>query len=246
MERGQFKIMGALQERHWWYQGRRFVVTHLLQKYAAAIQQEGSILDIGCGVGEAASFVKNPARLTGIDESEEALTFAKEKGYAALHAGSADVLPFSDSQFKGALILDVLEHVERDGNMLRETFRVLDSSGLLMITVPAYAWLWSGHDVLFGHKRRYAKKELEEKVETAGFEILYVSHYVTFVFPLVLLFRMIARMMYGTAPRSHFFTMPWILNELLYATLVIEGTLMLWGMRLPSGSSLTLVARKKH
>lgn len=235
--------MDELQKRHWWYRGRRFIVRTLFQKYIGEQKTTDSFLDVGCGTGEGSFIVKNPHQLTGVDESDEALALAREKGYRALHKGPADRLPFLNASFSGILAMDVLEHVASDGMMLEECFRVAAPEAILLLTVPAFMWLWSRHDEIFGHKRRYTKGELVQKVEKAGFEVLFASYKVMFLFPVVALFWLIERR--SSKHISKFFPLPRILNTLLFSALVFEGMLLWLGLRLPFGSSLILVAKKK-
>lgn len=244
MERDEYKKMDDFQKGHWWYRGRRFIASTLFRQYVGGARKSGSFLDVGCGTGEGAFVVENAGQLIGVDESHEALALARDKGYAALYEGTAGQLPFSDVLFHGALALDVLEHLEDDSAALEECARVLLPRGVLFLTVPAYPWLWSGHDEVFGHKRRYLKNDLVKKVEEAGFEILFASYYVTLLFPAIALFRWIEKK-FRNRRASHFFTLPKIINGFLFSLIVFEAVLLRIGCRLPFGSSIVLVAEKK-
>lgn len=244
MDQGEYKKMDDFQKGNWWYRGRRFTVKTLFQKYVPLSQRDSSFLDIGCGTGEGAFVVEDSSRLTGIDESTEALDLAKDKGYRALYQGSADKLPFSDSTFEGAFALDVLEHIKDDDAMLLECFRVLRPRGVFILTVPAYPWLWSGHDEVFGHQRRYVKNGLVQKVNRAGFTILFASYYVTLLFPIIASFRL-GEKKWRKKRASHFFRMPKALNIFLFSFLAVEALSLRLGLRLPFGSSIILVAEKK-
>ena len=164
----EFAVMERLHHTHWWLRGRRFVVRALFRKFASA---GGSFLDLGCGAGEGMSIVDSASTLAGMDISDDALALAKNKGYASLQKGSGECLPFADNSFDGILMLDVLEHIDDDRATIRECHRVLVGSGVLLLTVPAYPWLWSGHDEIYGHKRRYTKTALVHVVESAGLRI---------------------------------------------------------------------------
>lgn len=153
MEFAEYALMEEWQKSHWWYRGRRAIVSGCI-KVCFKAGDTRAILDVGCGVGEAAKLFPDPSVLVGIDDSEEALHLAKGKGYRELHRGTGSDLPFQDRSFQSLLMLDVLEHIENDRKALSECNRVLVRGGTMLLTVPAYQWLWSGHDEVFGHKRR--------------------------------------------------------------------------------------------
>lgn len=240
METEEYAIMAMLQRTNWWYRGRRFVVRALFGK---CMPTGNRVLDLGCGAGEGRSIVDGTTRLAGLDISNEALVLAKHKGYVSLHRGSGDRLPFPEHSFDGILMLDVLEHIGDDRATLRECHRVLAASGVLFLTVPAYPWLWSGHDELYGHKRRYTLAALMEIVEHAGFTVIVRSHFVMTLLPVIAAFRLCERAV-RNARRSHFFPIPRMLNAALYVVLFCEGTLIRFGCRLPFGSTIVLVAQK--
>jgi len=239
MDKSEYFKMDQLQKSNWWYLGRRVIVTRLWQKYFT--QKPGKVLDVGCGTGEGKSIVDN--MLDGIDESEEALNIAKQKGYAILTKGSADNLPFPDNSYSGILMLDVLEHISDDVRALSECVRVLEAKGTMLITVPAYQWLWSGHDEVFGHERRYTRKDLVEKIKNTGFEIIFSSYYVAFLFPVIVLYRAIERTFINRRT-SHFFYIPKFLNNLLLFVLKTESILLEKNIKFLFGSSIVVVARK--
>lgn len=239
----EYKRMDGFQKTNWWYHGRRFIVKVLFQKYVREFLENGSVLDVGCGVGESAQFVSNPAILVGIDNSNEALAYAKRKGYLRLVKANADELPFDDASFKGVISTDVIEHVEKDNQVLSECNRVLKIGGFLLITVPAYQWLWSYHDVLYAHKRRYGKSEIVKKISHAGFEIVYSSYYVTVLFPLVAGIRYIKKT-FQKNPSADFADLPRWVNQALFFMFTIEGFFMKRGLALPFGSSIFVFARK--
>lgn len=243
MQKAEYKKMDEFQKGHWWYRGRRYIVKTLFNKYVGEQKITDSFLDVGCGTGEGSFVVQNPSQLTGIDESTEALSLAKGKGYGVLHEGSADQLSFLPSvAFQGILTMDVLEHVAADGVMLEECFRVAAPGAILLVTVPAFMWLWSKHDEIFGHKRRYTKGELVKKVEKAGFEVLFASYYVIFLLPLAVLFWLVEKFLLKHI--SKFTPLPEVLNRLFFSTLALEAMLFRLGLRLSFGSSIVLVARK--
>ncbi|MEK7227749.1 MAG: class I SAM-dependent methyltransferase, partial [Patescibacteria group bacterium] len=216
------------------------VVAGLFQNYG---RKGWDFLDVGCGTCEGASIVSNMGGITGIDMSDEALSIAKNKGYVSLCKGSGERLPFAEKIFDSLIMLDVLEHIDDDRATLNECFRVLKPSGTIFITVPAHQWLWSGHDEVLGHKRRYQKSKLLEKTKQAGFEIIFCSYYFSFTFPAVILFRLIEKLV-RNKKSSHFFHIPRWFNITLLFFMRCEGHLLKLGLPTPFGSSLILVARR--
>jgi SAM-dependent methyltransferase len=243
MDEKAFREMDELQKSHWWYLGRRRIVKTLFHKY---IREAGGdmFLDVGCGAGEGSCILSSPGQLTGLDESDEALAYATRKGYAEVRKGSAERLPFVSNTYFGVLALDVLEHVDDDNAMLQECHRVLRQQGTLLLTVPAYMWMWSTHDELFGHKRRYLKRDLLKEINDAGFEIVFASYYCTLLFMPGVIFNQVFRK-YIHRNAQNFFPMPKALNALLYGIFSIEAPLLRIGLKAPFGSSIIVVARKK-
>lgn len=241
MEPKEFAIMDRLQQTNWWYRGRRFMVRLLFKKFVS--MERGKFLDVGCGAGEGKSIVAHEDVLVGLDVSDEALALAARKGYGALRRGSAEHVPAGDREFDAVLMLDVLEHVDDDHRALCECHRILSPSGLLFLTVPAYQWLWSGHDEVFGHRRRYTRTMLIATARSAGFTIVFCSYFVALLLPVIASYRL-AEKRIRNARCSHFFRLPSAINAVLYGLLCFEGILLRMGCRLPAGSSIVLVARK--
>jgi hypothetical protein len=88
-------------------------------------------------------------------------------------------------------MLDVIEHIENDENVLNQAHDYLAPQGRIVITVPAYQFLWSQHDVANHHKRRYTRRELRKKLEASGYRIEKLSYMNTILFPAALLWRMV-------------------------------------------------------
>ncbi len=240
MNEDQYGIMDKLEQTNWWYLGRRKIVKKMFAKYMSTCKD---VLDVGCGTGEGRNIVPKEVVLSGLDESPIALEYAKEKGYNFLKQSSGDAIQFTDNSFEGIIMLDVLEHIEDDSKTLSECLRVLRPNGKLILTVPAYQWLWSGHDEVFGHKRRYTKKELVKKIKELEFEVIFSSYYFFTPLPAVVVFRVLERILVNRK-KSHFFKIPVFINKILLFIISIESFLFEKGIVLPFGSSIIVVARK--
>lgn len=156
--------------------GRRRILREALRRYTN--NKSAVLLDAGCGPGGNSLFLKDFGAITGLDPSGEALRYARGEAYTTLVQGSVTELPFQNASFDIVAALDVIEHIEDDTRALQEMFRVLKPSGLLLLTVPAYAWMWSEHDEALHHKRRYGRKEIRTKIINTGFNITEFSNFV--------------------------------------------------------------------
>ncbi|MBX3015329.1 MAG: class I SAM-dependent methyltransferase [Caldilineaceae bacterium] len=174
------------EDRHAWFAGR----TRAIQKYLDAelgARQPGetrTILDIGSGAGNMAHHLAHYGTVIGLDPNPRPLAVASQRGLTALQ-GSGDNLPFPDSAFDLVTLLDTIEHIPDEFGVLEECRRVLKPGGKLLITVPAFQWLWSYNDEINAHQRRYTAPELEHKLAMAGFEAKRLSYNNFFLFPLV-------------------------------------------------------------
>ena len=207
------------------------------------------ILDVGCGPGGNILFLAEFGEVTGLDSSDEALSFARGRGFSRVVKGDGGALPFSDGTFHLVSALDVIEHIKDDERTLGEMFRVLKPGGLLLMTVPAYPWMWSEHDEALHHMRRYRAGELRTKIKNGGFLIEELSY---FVFPSIP-FRVLKlcvkkiKSFVGLKEEKVLKTddviLPSFLNSLFILWLEIERHLMKY-ISLPAGSSLVVVGRK--
>jgi len=131
--------MHALEDNHWWFRGRRAVIWALVDR--VDLPTKVRLLDAGCGTGRALGTA------TGVDPSPGAVAFCHERGLDDVHRAGLESLPFSPDQFDLVLASDVLEHVPDDVGALSELRRVVSAGGILLMTVPAYQWMWTEHDV---------------------------------------------------------------------------------------------------
>ena len=179
--------------------------------------------------------------VTGVELSSASVMLARERGVGEVIEGSVLDMPFAADSFDVAVSLDVIEHLEDDLGALREMRRTVTPGGSLLVTVPAYPWLWSGHDVALGHRRRYSARGLARLVERAGLHVVHASYFNTLLFPAVALTRVWKRL---TGEASHDLHRPSpAVNQWLERVFALERHVVP-RVALPFGASLLLVARR--
>jgi SAM-dependent methyltransferase len=217
-----------LEERHWWYRGRRRILGELMRRLALPPGVE--ILDAGCGSGRNMVDLARLGTVTGLEISDVSFERARERGVGEVVRGSITELPLPDVRFDLAVCLDVIEHIDDDLRALRELHRVVRPGGTLLVTVPAYQWLWSEHDVINHHKRRYTRRTLSAVAAQA----VAIAH------------RRLSRPAHLVdEPVSDLQRTPERLNTLLEWPLRFEASLIGWGWRIPAGLSLVAIFRKQ-
>lgn len=231
-----------LENTHWWFLGRRRLVLQEIARHAGA--NPGRIIDIGCGTGGMLPHLRTFGDSVGLDSADEAQTACRRRGVPFVRGWGAQ-LPFHDGAFDVVTALDVIEHVPDDAGILGEMRRVLRPGGLLLLTVPAYQFLWSQHDVFNHHMRRYRRSGLQRLVEASDFEIVKLSYYNTLLFPAAMLRKATMRVSRNgdTPPASHLDEVRPPLNTLLRWVMTSEQPLLQrWNM--PFGASIICAARR--
>lgn len=246
MDISMYQDFYNLEEKHWWFIGRRKIVFSILDKYLPN-KNQSRILDVGCGTGSTLKELEKYGHATGVDVSEEAVKFCKLRGCRNVYKIDRQGLFFEDEMFDLVVALDVIEHITDDCAALSEYYRVTKEDGILLLTVPAYGFLWGAHDEINHHKRRYIANELKNKVKKTGFAVEKLTYFNTFLFPFVLLTRMgqrVTKMVNsGYKPRSDLKLYPSGINNVPEAIFSLEERL-LRKHNLPYGVSLLCVAKK--
>ena len=236
----EFQAMLASEERHWWYRGRRRVLRAALARLGLPCDAE--LLDAGCGSGRMLDELAAYGRVTGVDASRTAVAAARARGYEVFVA-TVERLPFASSRFDLVTCLDVVEHTPDDRRTLAELRRVTRPGGRLLVTVPAYPSLWSTHDEVNHHYRRYRRRSLLDAATGAGWTPVTSTHFNTFLLPPAALVRLAARRRPATRWRSDLERSPARFDGVLELPLRFEAALVRHGVRLPAGLSLLALLR---
>ena len=231
-----------LEDGHWWYRGRRRILEKLMRSLDLA--PDSQILDAGCGSGRNMVDFARLGAVTGVDISDASVERARLRDVGEVVQCSITTLPFADDHFDLAVCLDVIEHIEDEQGALRELYRVVRPGGSLLIAVPAYQWLWSEHDVINHHQRRYTRATLSAAAAQAGWETVRTTYFNTLLLPIAIVWRRLARRSHVEGPSSDLQRMPERLNLLLEWPLRFEARLIAGGGRIPAGLSLATVFRK--
>jgi SAM-dependent methyltransferase len=230
------------EDRHWWYRGRRVVIERVVE--ALGLPAHARILDAGCGSGRNMVELARHGRVTGVELSEASVELARARDMGEVVAGSVLDMPFDDGSFDLAVSLDVVEHLDDDLAALRELRRIVRPGGALLVTVPAYQWLWSGHDVINHHRRRYTRRSLQRAAEGAGWQQVRTTYFNSLLLPVAILLRILDRINKKPTESSlDLWVPPEPVNWVLERPLALEAALIDRGSRIPAGLSLLSVFR---
>ena len=241
MRHDELQVMLSSDERHWWYRGRRRVLRAALDRIV--LQPGARLLDAGCGSGRTLDELARYGRVAGVDANPEAVERARRRGHRDVRVARVEELPFRAESFDVVTCLDVVEHTPDDGATLAELRRVTREGGVLLVTVPAYQSLWSWHDVVNLHFRRYDSASLRTVARAAGWEIIGDTHFNSVLLPATAAVRVVQRHR-RTHERSDLELTPPALNGVLELPLRLEARLVAAGVRLPAGLSLLATMRR--
>jgi len=244
MERAEYERLAALDRRLWWFRGLHAQMAGALARHDARAA-DARLLDAGCGTGGLLVSLRHrmPAvELFGLERDPTAAAVAQSGSGRPIVAGSVNRLPFRDRTFTAIVSADVLCHrgVE-EVPALQEFHRCLRPGGLLVLNLPAYAWLLSRHDLAVHNVRRYTARSTHALLASAGFERIRTGYWNTILFPLMVLRRKLGWRREGM-PASDVVLMPAPVERMFAAIVALEAILLSGGLRLPFGGSVLATA----
>lgn len=243
MEKVVYKRMAQLQEHHWWFQARSYILTGLLD--SLCIPQGASLLEVGSGTGANLSLLSKYGTVTALEPDETARKLCQERYHVLPDTGALpESIPYSSESFDLIAAFDVIEHISDDREVLSSLHRLLKPGGHLVLTVPAFPSLWSEHDVSHHHQRRYRRLPLEALLAEAGFIVNYASYYNCILFPLIALTRGVKKLFPGSGSPDDSLPHP-LVNRLLFRLFAAERGRISRHRRFPFGVSLVAIASRR-
>jgi SAM-dependent methyltransferase len=242
----------AYELRHWWFVARRQIIHDLLDRFVPASARQGRWLDVGCGTGVLLKSYNAFSEKIGTEMDAACVERAREQGIDARTSG-IDWDFSALGKFDCISLCDVLEHVEHEQPAIAAVRAALKDDGILLITVPALMSLWSDHDVVNHHFRRYTRQSLLERFPPDQWKVLKVSYFSSFLFPPVWMIRKLKGLKKRLAGSGDRATPPQ--HDLKFGNPLIDRALLtifrierplLRQASLPVGSSLLLVLRKQN
>jgi SAM-dependent methyltransferase len=242
-----FDEMFELETRHWWYQGRRRIVLTMLERELGAptATSPRRVCDLGCGCGMILhDLAQRGYQVTGLDASAQGVSYCAARGLTVIQGVLPDDAAKLPGPFDIVMIRDVLEHIPDDRATLAAAAALVAPGGVLLLTVPAFQWLWSHHDDRFSHLRRYNSATLHRLVaDLPGVKLEFMSYMNAALFPAACVSRLAMRLLHYRGKSVELKVPPAPLNGILEATFAAERHWLGRGLRFPFGLSLIAVLR---
>ena len=191
MEKEVYDQFFRAEEVHWWFRARRRVIRSLLNDLLPP--KKLAIADVGCGTGGMLSLLAGYGEVTGVDEAPEAREYCRRRGFDRILTPTEwQAVP---ERYDLVTAFDVVEHVADDAGFLRSMAERLAPGGHLVVTVPAYMFLWSTFDEMNHHQRRYNRKTLRAAFAAAGLTLSRLTHFNAFLLPPMVVVRLAEKLL---------------------------------------------------
>lgn len=242
MDKTVYLRMSEQDAEHWWFVARRQILRD--QIALLGLPRDARILEAGAGPGGNLAMLSEFGRLDAFELDEGAREIASRRSGFDVRAGALpDDVGYAPDSFDLIVALDVIEHIAADRESIQALARMLRPGGRLLITVPAYRWLWSAHDIRHHHKIRYTRPVIRKLAEDAGLSIDKCSHFNSLLFPLIVATRVFKKLM-GLADRPDDGMPGPLTNAVLRRVFAAERYLLRY-FSLPFGVSILCVARRE-
>ena len=193
MERAAYREMADLDQRHWWYRGRRQVLAELIRREVRP-PQVASILEIGCGTGHNLEMLGRFGKVDAIELDDESRAIAQSRlGRDIMSARLPELKGVAEQYYDFIAALDVIEHIDDDSEAIAAISTRLKPGGKFLMTVPAHPWMWSAHDSVNHHKRRYSKGSLRRLIQGSPLKLDKIGYFNSLLFPLAVADRLVSK-----------------------------------------------------
>jgi SAM-dependent methyltransferase len=254
MDKAYYKAYYQLEREHWWFTARLHILRSFVSRHFASNTKPLRILNAGVATGATSLMLNEFGDVTSVEYDQDCCEFLRENVLPEVVQASLTALPFPDASFDLVCAYDVIEHIEDDVLALREIKRVLKPGGHFHITVPAFQLLWSSHDVVNHHYRRYRRKLLLQRIQEAGLQTEYASYFNAFLFFPVAVVRVLSRLAEKVRGKKEDATLQsdfdtyktgGLSGKLFYRIFKSETALLRSKVKLPVGVSLMAAGQKK-
>jgi SAM-dependent methyltransferase len=242
MENELFDEMYKVETQHWWFVARRKIIENFIQNLD--LDKSAHIMDAGCGNGDNLSILSKYGDVTALERDDNALLKAQARQIGKVLKGALpDNIPTDINKDNDLIVLlDVLEHIDDDAGSLAALRDYVNDNGKLIVTVPAYQFLWTTHDEQHHHKRRYTAKNLKNLVENNGWKVDTISYFNFFLFPLALVIRMKQRIF--PSKKNSELEMPHKFINAFFEKVFSFESRLIGQLAFPFGLSIIVVAKK--
>lgn len=256
MESNYYKEYFLLEKTHWWFQARLHILSSQIKKRIVKSNKPLKILNVGVASGATTLMLEKFGEVTSVEYDKECCLFLQNELNIEVVNASLTELPFENDTFDLVCAFDVVEHIENDKLAVQEIKRVLKPNGNYAITVPAYNFLWSKHDEINHHFRRYTTNSLKRIVDDAKLKTTYYTYFNFYFFLPILLVRGVSNLLQNVRENkiennntgSDFEKVNGssLLNRILYKIFKSENFLLSKGVRFPFGVSMLFIGEKNN
>ncbi len=251
MDKNYYKEYYVLEREHWWFRVRANIIIQLISKSLSGKDEKGlKILNIGAATGKTTEILRAFGTVTSLEYDKECCDFVNTTLGMKIVNGSILELPFLENEFDLVCAFDVIEHIEDDLLGMMEMYRVCNANGTVVVTVPAFMSLWSHHDVVNHHFRRYTLSNVKSVFEKANLSPITGTYFNTILFIPIFIFRILSKLIpekwirTGAGSDATLGDTDSFTSKILYQIFNLERPLLKY-FNFPFGVSIFLSATKK-